>query len=263
MRSEFERLVGASRVQSRIILAVMLRDMMMRYGRGNIGFVWVILEPMLLTAGVMVIWTLTMGGDKYGIKLVEFILTGYMPLTLWRHLTNSMVMLFRRSVPLLYHRRITLFDIIVAKLSLEFVGTTAAFLAVWGTLYLAGIVAGVASLELLIVGWLMMFWLGSASALIIAVVTETSEAVEKFVQPVQYLIIPVSGAFAMVDWVPPWAQDALLLNPMVHCYEVVRAGYFGDGVITYYWPGYFFASTFILTAIGVVCLRRIRVYIQV
>lgn len=256
-------LVRAWRIQGRIILALMLRDMMMRYGRNNIGFVWVILEPMLLTAGVMVIWTVTMGSEKYGIKLVEFILTGYMPLTMWRHLTNSMIMLFRRSAPLLYHRRITLFDIIGAKLGLEFIGTTAAFLTVWGALYLGGMAAGIAKLDLLIIGWLMMAWLASASALIIAALTEMSEAAEKFVQPVQYLSIPISGAFSMVDWLPAWAQNALLLNPMVHCYEVVRAGYFGDTVVTYYWPGYFSAWAFVLTAMGIVCMKRIRPYVQV
>ena len=42
-------------VQWRSIRALMVRDMMMRYGRAHLGFVWVVIEPMLLTAGVLAI----------------------------------------------------------------------------------------------------------------------------------------------------------------------------------------------------------------
>ena len=262
MLSELLQLLRAWRIQFRIIRALILRDMMMRYGRDNIGFVWVILEPMILTAGVMVVWTLTMGQSKFGITLVEFVLTGYMPLTLWRHMTGSMVRFIRGSSPLLYHRSITLFDMVGAKLILEFIGTSAAFLAVWGTLYLAGVASGIARLDLVILGWLMMGWLASGAALIIAAVTELSETSERFVQPVQYLMIPISGAFAMVDWLPSWAQHALLLNPMVHCYEVLRAGYFGDSVIAHYWLGYFSVCAFILASCGIACIKYIRPRVQ-
>lgn len=256
------KLVQGLFIQARNVRALMLRDVMMRYGRDNIGFVWIILEPMILTAGVMTIWSYTMGGDKYGLKLVEFILTGYMPLTLWRHLTNSMVTLFRRSSALLYHRQITLFDIIASKILLEFIGTSAAFVVVWGTLYAIGFAGGIANLSLLIVGWLMMAWLAGSAALIIAAMTEYSETSERFVQPVQYLTIPISGAFAMVDWLPTWAQHALLLNPMVHCYEVFRAGYFGDSVVTHYDLAYFCACSFILMYCGVSLVKHMRARVQ-
>ena len=59
-------------------------------------------------------------------------MSGYIPLTLWRHMTNSMIMIFRRSSALLYHRSISLFDIMLAKFALEFIATSGAFLAVLG-----------------------------------------------------------------------------------------------------------------------------------
>lgn len=248
--------------QFRTIRALMLRDMMMRYGRDNIGFVWVILEPMILTAGVMVIWTTTMGSAKYGIKLIELVLTGYMPLTLWRHMTNSCVTLFRRSAPLLYHRNITLYDIVIARVLLEFIAATAAFLVVWGTIYLAGLAAAIASWDLLILGWLMMGWLAAASGLLLASLTELSETSERFVQPIQYLSIPISGAFSPVDWLPQWAQDAILLNPMAHCYEVFRAGYFGPTYAAHYSLMYFSCVAGILSFVGIASVRWIRPRVQ-
>jgi hypothetical protein len=36
------------KVQARVLNALMIRELMMRYGRGNIGFLWLIVEPMIL-----------------------------------------------------------------------------------------------------------------------------------------------------------------------------------------------------------------------
>ena len=161
-------------IQFRNIRALVLRDMMMQYGRDNIGFAWVILEPLLLTSGVMIIWSLTTGSHKHGINLVEFVLTGYMPLTLWRHITGRSVSIFRRSSPLLYHRSITLFDLLVSRGGLEFIGTSAALLVSWGTLYVAGLVGGIARFDLLLLGWAMMGFIAFNTGAIIAAVTERS-----------------------------------------------------------------------------------------
>lgn len=248
--------------QFRNVRALVLRDLMMRYGRNNIGFAWVILEPLLLTVGVMVVWSLTMVGSRHGIKVVELVLTGYMPLTLWRHMTNGPIMIFRRSAPLFYHRTITPFDILASRLSLEFIGTSAAFLIAWGFLYTAGVVSAIARLDLLLIGWAMMAWLAFGCGAIIAAITERSETTERFIQPLQYVAIPISGAFFMVDWLPSWAQHAVLLNPTVHCYEVFRAGFFGDSVTTYYDFTYFSVWALGLSFIGMICMQRVRTWVR-
>jgi len=249
-------------IQFRNIRALVLRDLMMRYGRNNIGFVWAILEPLLLTVGVMIVWSFTMGETRHGMKLVEIVLTGYMPLTLWRHMTNSSITIFRRSAPLFYHRAITPIDILVSRFSLEFIATSTAFLVVWGGLYTAGIVSAIARLDLLLIGWVMMAWLASGCGTIIAVVTERSETAERFIQPLQYVLIPISGVFFMVDWLPSWAQQAVLLNPMVHCYEVFRAGFFGEAVTTYYDFAYFSIWALGLSFVGALCMQRVRAWVR-
>lgn len=258
MPSSIRAVLGGWRVQHRVIGALMVREVSLRYGRQNVGFIWIFLEPMMLCTGVMILWSITAGGAKHGMSLIEFILTGYMPLTLWRHMTNSMLFLGRRSVFLLYHRAITLLDVMWAKYVLEFVASSAALLVIWGTLYLAGVVAAPVDLGLVIVGWLMMAWMAAAIGMIFVGESEKNEVFEKFVQPAQYLIIPISGTFIMVEWMPVWAQNLLLLNPLVHIYEVFRAGYFGEIVTTHYSYWYFSACTFVLTLLGLSSIRKAR-----
>lgn len=248
-------------IQGRTIRALLVRDLMMRYGRDNIGFVWVILEPMILTVGVMMIWTL-MGARKEGITVVELVLTGYMPLTLWRHLTGPVVNMLHGNAPMLFHRRISLIDLVVARQFLEIVGTSAALLVVYSVLNTVGLVSGVDRFDLFLLGWFMMAWIGASFGAILAVVTERYEVAERFVQPLQYLNIPISGAFFLVDWLPSWGQYLISFHPLVHCYEVFRAGYFGDTIVTHYSLPYFSACAFFLTFIALVSLHRIRSHVR-
>src|SRR5580698_2944424 len=107
-------------VQRRVLHALMVRELMMRYGRGNIGFLWIVLEPMILCAGVIGLRWLIQGHQEHGLSLVAILLSGYMPLTLWRHLTNRGVFLLRRNIGLLYHRSVTLLDTVLMTMFLEF-----------------------------------------------------------------------------------------------------------------------------------------------
>jgi capsular polysaccharide transport system permease protein len=245
-----------------ILRALVMRDLMMRYGRGNIGFVWVVLEPMLLCVGVMVIWSL-MGGSKGGYKVIEVVLTGYMPLTLWRHLTNGTIGLFRTSASLLYHRRVSLLDIMVGRYVLEFIGTTAALLLIWLVLYAADALEFPPRLDLIFLGWLMMGLIAAISGIGFAVVTERSEAAERFIQPLQYLNVPLSGCFFMVQWLPTWAQKLVLWHPHVHAYEVFRAGYFGDTVVAHYDLFYFFSFCLVLAFVMILLFRGVREKLQI
>jgi capsular polysaccharide transport system permease protein len=105
--------------------------------------------------------------------------------------------------------------------------------------------------------------LGLGGGALMATATERWEPAERFVQPSQYLMVPLSGCFFLTDWVPPWAQHLLLLNPMVHSYEVVRAGFFGDLHTFHYDFGYFFACAFVLVFLGLFFVARIKPWIRI
>ncbi len=239
----------------------MVRDLMMRYGRENIGFAWVILEPMILTCGVMVIWS-AMGAHKEGIKVVELVLTGYMPLTLWRHLTNNFVNIYRSSTGLMFHRQVSLLDLLIARQSLEIIGTTTALLVIYTTILTFGLIHEVERLDMIFLGWFMMAWIASACGMLIAAITERYEVAERFIQPIQYLNIPISGAFFFVGWLPTWGQKIITYHPLVHCWEVFRKGYFGDEMVYHYDIPYFVSVAFILTFLGVRATARVRKHIR-
>ncbi len=248
---------GAS-VQLRCIHALLIRDMMMRYGRDNIGFLWVILEPMILTVGVMTIWSLVKQPFEHGVQLISLVLTGYMPLTLWRHMLGAGVGLFERNAGLLYHRNISLFDAFFSRMLLEFIGTTTALIVVTAVLLSLGLIAIPHDPGIVLVAWLLKAFVSSALALNFAVLTQWSRTAEKFVQPFQYFMLPVSGTFFMVEWLPSVGQAIIWYNPTVHCYEMFRAGFFGADMKTHYSVWYPLAWSLGLTFVGVLGVEKIR-----
>ncbi|MBN8952896.1 MULTISPECIES: ABC transporter permease [unclassified Rhizobium] len=249
------------KIQGRVLGALIMREMLIRYGRENIGFLWLALEPMILTTGVMVMWTL-LHHEAHGLTVAAFVLSGYMPLTLWRHISGHAVSCLRQNLPLMYHRQIRLADALVARALLEIAGTTAALIVVYTTARLAGFIPPYQDLGLLLTGWLFMAWFSFAVGLIFAAGSERFEFVEKFIPPFQYLTLPICGMFFMVAWLPSGLQKLALYVPTVHCFELFRAGVFGDTAQTFFDVGYLFKCCVFTTAIGLCLVNMARNHIK-
>lgn len=247
-----------TRANIRVLKSFLVRDLIAQFGRHNIGFLWAILEPMILCAGVATIWHMAKPPFYHGVPIVAFVVTGYMPLTLFRHMTGPSARLFRRNVGLLVHRQLGLLDIFFSRMVLEFAGSTMAFALIYLTLYSAGGAEFIYDYRLVVWGWLLMAWLCLGIAACIAAATELSESVGHFIQPIQYLSIPLSPTFYMVQWLPSSAQDILYWNPLTHPYEMIRAGFFGPSVHAMYDPIVTVVAGLILLAIGIPGITAVR-----
>jgi capsular polysaccharide transport system permease protein len=261
-RIAVDRFMRGLQVQMRCLHALMIREMMMRFGRDNLGFLWVFIEPMLLCVGVMIVWSAIKAPFEHGMALVALVLTGYMPLTLWRHITNSGILAFKRSLGLLYHRHVTLMDVLFTRIFLEFAGTTTAFVLVSGVLIAANVIEPPRDLGRVVGGWIIMAALSASVATQISILTEYSEIADRFVPVFQYLMLPISGCFFMVDWLPTFAQNLIWYNPPVHCFELIRAGFFGETVETFYNPWYPIAWAVGLLALNIGLIDAMRDHIH-
>ena len=245
--------------QIRSLEALMVRDLMVRFGRGNLGFLWLLVEPMLLTTGVLFIWSLAKGdqGD-HGVGVAFIVFSGYMPITLWRHMTNNAIFGLRRNGSLLYHRHITLLDTFVSRMLLEFAGTTTALIFIAAVLIGFGLLEPIVNYRTMTIAWLVLAIYSFGGALVICVLTEYSEIWERFIGPFQYLMLPLSGCFFMVDWLPTPAQQLIWYNPITHCFEAFRDGLMGDAVTTHYELWYPLAWGIALIAIGLRMVDVVR-----
>ena len=250
--------------QFRVISALMLRDAVSRFGHEGIGFFWVVGEPMLLTAGVMLMWTLA--GTTHGngdIGVVPFALTGYSYITLWRHIVSRAVRGLTRNSSLLYLNQVLGFDIIFAGCLLETVAILTAFTVVYLPLALLGYVPIAHDPLLSLAGYFLMAWFAFGFGLIILAISELSETADRFIQPLMYITIPATGIFTMMDWLPAKAQEVLIWSPLVSGIEMVRGGIFPEDQPVHYDVLFLAESAFVLTAIGLPAVLYAQRHVQV
>lgn len=250
-------------IQWRVIGALVMRETHTRYGRENIGFLWVFLEPILFCGGVTIMWSLIRPSHEHGIPVAAFVVTGYNPLTMWRHCVSRSVKAFEANGSLLFHRQVTPLDIILSRLAIEIAASTAGFVITAGVVMLAGYLNAPKDLGLVYLGWFFVAFFSVGTSLVMAGLTEVSESAERFVQLLMYLSIPFSGAFTMVDWLPKAMQKVLLLSPSVHAYEMIRGGWFGPTSHPHYSVAFATASCTILMMVGLYVVKKSRKYILV
>ena len=221
-------------IQRRVIGALMMREVITRFGRHNLGALWLVAEPMIFTLGVAAVWTAAGMNRSSGIPIIAFAITGYSTVLMWRNTVGMCSKAIQNNLNLLYHRNVKVIDVLITRIALEIGGASASFIVLTIIFVTAEWIHPPLDLMRVIFGWLMLAWFGSALALTIGAATAYSHIVERIWAPTAYLLFPLSGAAYMADWLPTAAREVLLLLPMVHSVEVIREGFFG-GVVRYHY----------------------------
>lgn len=243
-------------IQARVIGALLLRETITRFGRRNLGVLWLLAEPMLFTIGVTALWLGVGFNHGSSLPVVAFALTGYSSVLMWRNTVSLCADALHSNINLMYHRNVTVLDVLLARILLEAGGATGSFIVLSVVLIGLGAITPPVDLLQVVAGWLMLAWFGASLGLLIGAATSFSELASRLWKPVAYILFPLSGAAYMVDWLTPSAQKFALLLPMVHGVEMVRDGFFGNVVTTHYDAVYVAKVNMALLLIGLALLRN-------
>lgn len=246
------------RIQVRVIKALMIRELTTRFGRENIGFLWIMAEPLLFATLVGVLWRFMKGPEDHGINVIAFVATGYIPLVMFRTSVNRAIRSIGVNASLMYHRQIKILDLTFVRFLIEFIGHMMAYLFIGIILIAAGQFPIPHDIGFFLLGWTYYALFTLGLTLIIAPLSELSEVLEKLMPVTTYMMVPFSGAFNNVSWLTPAAQEAVLYSPPVHGMEMMRYGIFGDAVSPHYEFFYPLAFSMVLISIGLLLSRTVR-----
>jgi capsular polysaccharide transport system permease protein len=250
-------------VQRRVVGAIVMRELVTRWGRRNLGFAWLFCEPLVFAFPVITVWSYVRDPYEHGLPVVAFVWTGYMPILIFRHVTGGALRSMRTAASLLYHRRVTPLDLFIGRQGLEALGNLASVAVSFFVLFIIGSINWPQNYALMVLGFLYTVWWSLCVALLIACLSERFEMVAHVWPPISYLYLFFSGFFFMADWLPVDLRNfALAIDPPLHCYEMVRGGMFGNWVRVYYDIPYLTGMLAILTLIGLWLLRDVRYYID-
>src|SRR5471032_1113309 len=104
-------LLRSAVIQGRVLHALLMREVITRFGRENLGVLWLIGEPMIFTLGVTAIWTAAGLRHGSGMPIVAFAVTGYSSVLLWRNCATRCVMAIEANKGLLFHRNVRFIDV--------------------------------------------------------------------------------------------------------------------------------------------------------
>ena len=247
------------RVQFSVIGALIMRELHTRYGKRGLGYVWLFLEPMLLA--VLVVSLRLIAKERHygaGIGVVPFIVLGYTMFIMFRGIWNRADAAIESNLPLMYHRMVSIFDILMARAILEAAGSIAAFIVLTGLCIMVDMGDWPARPFYFITGFLEYFWFSFALSMILCGGTYESPTLQKFVHPISYILLPLSGAFFMVEWFPDKLHGLIAWWPMASVFEEMRYGWFEPASDQHFYPAYVCACCMVLTFLGLLSIKLVR-----
>jgi capsular polysaccharide transport system permease protein len=242
-----------------VIGAIILRELHTRYGRENVGYLWMVGEPMLL-ATVIGIMHLGSGHSAYmgDIQPVPFAVLGYTTFMLFRGIVNRAAGSLEANAPLLYHRQVTVLDLQIARALLEFAATFLTMSLLMGLLVGMGWAQAPIRPLVVFAAWALIFWYAFGHSLLITALSYENRTFERLVHPYSYFMVGLSASFFQVGWMPPLVREILGWIPLTSLFELVRYGWFRGTNLDYYHGGYALAVCAFLTWSGLIMTRRVQ-----
>jgi len=245
-------------VMRRVIGALLLREMLTRYGRNNIGFLWLFVEPTIFVAIVVIVRSFVKSvGVTLSIPVVAFALTGWISMLLWRNMASRCIGAHKSNMSLLYHQPVTMLDVYIARVTLEFLSITTALVVLGVLFYLAGLSPAPENMLQVFCAWMLFAWFGIALGWTIGGLSEKSTLVVIIWRPMSFVLMICSGIFYLADSLPHNIREVALWLPMLHALEFLREGWFGSLFQAHYDLFYLIICNLVLTFSGLVLVRQI------
>ena len=217
-------------MQARVIHALVLREVNVKFARHRLGYLWAFVEPVAFIAAFSLI--LSVGGKSLpaGMPAVPFLITGIIPFFLFRDVATATLRGVSANKALLVYPQVTAFDVMIARFvtrnrdrHCHFRGTLLG--ALMGLGVEVRIEHPVEAFGWLIAMGLVGFGFGAACGAL----EPLFPAVERIVPAVVLRpLFWISGLFFTSGMLPPDVRDLALINPLLHMIELLRSAFFHE-----------------------------------
>lgn len=253
------RLIDNLKVQYRVIRALMLRQILLRWGRNNLGYLWLFIEPLIFIAVIVAFVSITNGNgfEKVHVQfsIVPFLFLGVSQAMIWRFVSHKCGNAFSGNIPLLEHRNIRPIDLFLSTALVEILGVTAAFVGIYGFLLILGLLELPENIPLMIFGWVLLVWFGLAYGVFFGALSGAFDFIDFAMRGINFGLYISSGVFFAVVWLPIEYRSTVLWLPMIHGTEMMRHAYYGQKLITFEDPFYFICFNILFSFMALLIAR--------
>ncbi len=223
----FADITDALSTQGRVIWALILRETKTRYGEHKIGFLWAIIEPLIMVAVFVGIFASIRSDSPGGMPLVLFMLVGIVPFHLFRDTMGQMQGGIAQNRSLFAFPQVTTFDVIIARGLLEIFILGGVFMMLLVGMDLAGFEVRVERPLGVLAACGLLSLMGIGTGFVFASISPILPSIRQLSSAV--LGRPLflgSGIFFIAESVPAPVREYMLYNPLMHILELLRSAFF-------------------------------------
>ena len=114
----------------------------------------------------------------------------------------------------------------------------------------------------LLIGLALMAWFSFGASLLCVAFTHDNRVAARIVHPFTYILMPLSGAFYQMNWIPQPYRGYLEWFPLVQIFEEVRYGVFEVDTDRYVHMVYIIGWCAVMTYLGMLSIRVVRRHIH-
>jgi capsular polysaccharide transport system permease protein len=249
--------------QLHVVHALLLRETKTRFGAHQLGYLWALAEPLTFIGMFALLYQVFGRLAPPGMSVVAFLTTGIVPFSLFRETATRCLSAIDANKGLLFYPHVRPLDLVIARAALEIVTHVAVMALLMGGLAMTEGPPSVDSWLETIAGLALASGLGVSFGLLCCGLNVYSPLVDRLFPSVARVFFWISALFHPVEWLPPAARDALLLNPLTHAVEMVRDGWFPGYLARHVDPWYPLAWILVLLFFGLslerVARRRLEI----
>ncbi len=206
--------VEAARVQARVVMALVARDLSFRTMHSRLGLLSSFIEPLIQVVMLGIVLTVfNRGLPPLGNNMFFFYSTGVLPLYIVLHVVTHSLNIYRENIGLLMVPRIRRTDLLLALAITElFIGGATTTL-VYILFFTFGFGQGTPSIPTTILAYLGSWLFGLGVGSIVAVLNNLSRSVEEIWKSCGRLLYFLSGVFFIPIMWPPWIPRYPRMEP--------------------------------------------------
>ncbi len=215
-------------VQWQVVHAVILRETRTRFGSKQLGYLWALLEPVMMIGTFAGASAIVGRRVALGTDTLSYYATGFLPYLFFRAVTSRTAAAVSGNRALLFYPQVFTLDLIIARTLLEVATYFGVAVVLLGGISIWNQHLSLDNMLYILCGLGLASALGSGLGLVLCAGATLAPIVEKLAGFVLRPLMWISGIFFTANELPSNVKGLLLYNPLLHCTEWMRDGWYPE-----------------------------------
>jgi capsular polysaccharide transport system permease protein len=258
-----QKYIDGAITQLRVVHALILRETRTRFGMHRLGYIWALLEPIIWIMTFYGLYTIGGRVAPNGMDIIAFLATGIVTYEVFAKTADRGAAAIAANKAMLFYPHVHPLDLSISRAALEISTYVTVFLILVGTHALVIQSWSIDSALRTAMGLGLAGLLGASLGLLFCSLAVVATVVDRIRGPLMRPLFWVSGLFFTANGLPSDVRKAMLYNPVMHCIEIVRDGWFPSYHADYASANYVLLWVIGLSFFGLTLERAVRTRVEV